>query len=82
MIRRVLSVPTYSPPLVTLWEIALSNSEKTKVLTGSLEIQFELAHDPLEQAVIETVFGGCGHTFPPASELKPTPRRLKKPSGV
>jgi hypothetical protein len=56
--------------LVTPWEIALSKSEKTKVLTGSLEIQFELAHDPLEQAVIETVIGGCGHILPPVSELK------------
>lgn len=69
----MLSIPASSPPLVAPWGIAISDCEKAKALTGSLEIQFELVHDVSEQAVIETFLEGMWaySSYPsPASELK------------
>jgi hypothetical protein len=48
---------TPSPPLVTPGGIALSDSEKDKVLVDSLEAEFQPVNDPLEPALIEKIDG-------------------------
>ena len=45
MIKRVMRVPTPSPPLVTPWGIALSGSKKAETLADSLVIQFQPVTD-------------------------------------
>jgi hypothetical protein len=50
-----MSVPTPSPPLVTPWEIALSDSEKAEALADNLETQFRPVTDPSVPAVNEMV---------------------------
>ena len=48
-----MRVTAFTPPLVTLRGIALSDSEKAEVLSDSLEAQFQPVTDPSDQAVIE-----------------------------
>jgi hypothetical protein len=58
MTRRVIKVPTLSPPLVTPGGIVLSDSEKSEALTDSLEAQFQAVNDTSDSAVMEMVDEG------------------------
>ena len=53
--KRVMRVPTPSPPLVTLGGLALSDSEKAEALADSLKAQFQPVTVPSFPAVIEMV---------------------------
>ena len=53
--KRVMRVPTPSPPLVTPRGIALSYSEKAEALADNLETHFQPVTDPSVPAVIEIV---------------------------
>jgi hypothetical protein len=53
MTRRVMTVPTPSPPLVTPGGTTLSDPEKAEALADSLESQFQPVNDPSDPAVIE-----------------------------
>ena len=53
--KRVMRVPTPSPPLVTPGGIALSDSEKAEALADNLETQFQPVTDPSVPEVIEMV---------------------------
>jgi len=55
MTKRVIRVPTPSPPLVTPGGIALSESEKAEALADKLEAQFQPVTDPSVPAIIEKV---------------------------
>jgi hypothetical protein len=55
MTKRVMKVPTPSPPLVTPEGIGLSDSEKAEALADNLETQFQPVTDPTVPAVIEMV---------------------------
>jgi hypothetical protein len=78
MTKRVMRVPTPSPPLVTTGGIPLSDSEKAEALADNLETQFQPVTDPSVPAGIETVNMGMGSYFKaPASEP-----RLSKPEEV
>ena len=55
MTKRVMRVPTQSPPLVTTGGIALSDSEKAEALADSLETQFQPVTFPSVPAFIEMV---------------------------
>ena len=55
MTKRVMRILTPSPPLVTLWGIALLGSEKAEALVDSLEAQFQPITTPSVPAVIEKV---------------------------
>jgi len=55
MTKRVMRVPTPSPPLFTPGGIALSDSEKAEALAESLKTQFQPVTDPSVPAVIEMV---------------------------
>jgi hypothetical protein len=55
MTKRVMRVPTPSPPLFTPGGIALSDSEKAEALADSLEAQFQAATVPSVPAVIGMV---------------------------
>ena len=69
MTKRVMRVPTPTPPLVTPDGIALSDSEKAEALADNLEAQFQPLTDPSVPAVIETVAVALGSYFLyPASE--------------
>jgi len=69
MTKRVMRVPTLSPPMVTTGGIALSDSEKAEALTDNLKVQFQPVTDPSFPAVIETVDVALGSYFlGPASE--------------
>jgi hypothetical protein len=73
--------------LVTPWRIALSEFEKADSLVGSVEIQFELVHDPSEQAVIATVPSASELKFTKAAEVEETiwgPKggRALNPNGI
>jgi hypothetical protein len=73
MTKRVMRVPTPSPPLVTPGGIALSDSEKAEGLADNMETQFQPVTDPSVPAVIEMVdvaLRSCYLT--PASERKLT----------
>jgi hypothetical protein len=73
MTKRVMRVPTPSPPLVTPGGIALSDPEKAEALADNLETQFQPVTDPSVPAVIEAVNAGLGSYFmAPASEPKLT----------
>jgi hypothetical protein len=72
MTRRVMRIPTPSPPLFTPGGTALSDPEK-EVLTDSLESQFQPVNDPSDPAVIEKVAEGLqAYSYAPASEPKLT----------
>ena len=69
--KRVMRVPTLSPPLFTPGGIALSDSEKAQALTDSLEAQFLSVNDLSNPAVFEMVDEGRqAYSFDPASEPK------------
>jgi hypothetical protein len=71
--KRVMRVPTPSPPLVTPGGIALSDSEKAEALADNLETQFQPVTDPSVPAVIEMVDVALRSYFlTPASEPKLT----------
>jgi hypothetical protein len=55
MTKRVMRIPTTSPPLVTPGRLAVSDSEKAEALADSLEAQFQPVNDPSVPAVIEVV---------------------------
>src|SRR5215510_6141397 len=73
MTKRVMRVPTPSPPLVTPGGIALSDSEKAEALADSLEAQFQPVTVHLVPAVVEMVDVALESYFQtPASEPKLT----------
>jgi hypothetical protein len=53
--KRVMRVPTPSPPLQEPGGLALSDSEKAEDLADSHQVQFELVNDPSGPAAIEMV---------------------------
>ena len=53
MCKRVMRVPSPSPPLVASGSIDLLDAEKAQALAGSLETQFQPVNDPSETSVIE-----------------------------
>ena len=55
MTKRVMRVPTPSPPLVTPGGLALSDSEKAEALADSLEAEFQPDPVPSVPEVIEMV---------------------------
>jgi len=67
----MIRIPTSSPPLVTTWGLALSDSEKAEALADSLEAHCQPVKDPSVPAVIEVVnkaMRAC--SFAPANEPK------------
>jgi hypothetical protein len=76
--RRMMRVPTPSPPLLVPRGLALSDSEKAVALADSLEAQFQPLNDPSSPAVIEVVNEAMrAYENAPASEPK-----LTSPSDV
>ena len=55
MNKRLVRVPTPSPPLVTVGGLRLSDSEEAEALTDNLKTQFQPVTDPLVLADIEMV---------------------------
>jgi hypothetical protein len=55
MTRRVMRVPTPSPPLFTPGGTALSDPEKAEALASGLGSQIQPVSDPSDPAVIEKV---------------------------
>jgi hypothetical protein len=53
--KRVMRVPTPSPPLLAPGGLALSDCEKAEALADSLEAQFQAVNDPSSPAVFEAV---------------------------
>jgi hypothetical protein len=53
MTKRVMRVPTSSPPLQGPGGLALSDSERAEALTDSLEAQFQSVDDSSDPAFIE-----------------------------
>jgi hypothetical protein len=80
MTKRLMRVPTPSPPLITPVGIALSNSEKAEALADNLETPFQPVTDPSVPAVIETVNVGLGSYFmAPAREPRfPNPEEVQE----
>jgi len=73
MTRRVMRIPTPSPPLVTPGGLAVSDSEKAEALADSLEAQFQPVNNPSVPAVVEVVNEALrSYSFAPASEPKLT----------
>jgi hypothetical protein len=73
MTKRVIRVPTPSPPLVTPGRIALSDSEKAEANADNVETQFQPLTDPSIPAFIEMVDVALrSHFLTPASETKLT----------
>jgi hypothetical protein len=73
MTRRVIRIPTLSPPLVNPGGNALSDSEKAEALADSLESQSQTVNDQSDPAVIEKVTGALQvYSYAPASEPKLT----------
>ena len=69
MTKRLMRVPTPSPPLVTPGGLALSDSEKAEALADNLEAQFQPVTVPSVPAVIEMVDVALRSYFiSPASE--------------
>jgi hypothetical protein len=67
--RRVIRIPTPSPPLVTPGGLALSDFENAEALADSLEAQFQPVNDPSVPAGIEVVNEATrAYSFVPASE--------------
>jgi hypothetical protein len=61
MTKRVMQVPTPSPPLLVPGGLALSDSEEAEALADSVEAQFQPVNDPSDPAVIECLIRRCGH---------------------
>jgi hypothetical protein len=73
MTRRVMRIPTPSPPLFTTGGIALCDSEKAEALADSLESQFQPVNAPSDPAVTENVTEALqAYSYAPASEPKLT----------
>jgi hypothetical protein len=73
MTRRVMKVPTPSPPVVTPGGIALSDPEKAEALADSLESQFQPVNDPSDPTIIEKVDEALqAYSYAPASDPKLT----------
>jgi hypothetical protein len=53
--KRVMRVPTPSPPIVVPGGLVLSDPEKTEALADSLEAQFQPVNDPSDPAVVEII---------------------------
>jgi len=71
--KRMMRVPTPSPPLVTPGGIALSDSEKAEALADNLEAQFQPVTDSSVPEVSETVDVALGSSFlSPAGEQQVT----------
>ena len=71
MTKRLLRVPTPSPPLVKPGGIALSDSENAEALADNLEAQFQPVTDPSVPTVIEMVDVTLRSYFiSPASDLQ------------
>jgi hypothetical protein len=71
--KRVMSVPTPSPPLVSAGGITLSDPEKTEALSDSLQCQFQPVDVPSDPAVIYMVAEALqGYSYATASEPKLT----------
>jgi hypothetical protein len=69
MTRRVMRVPTPSPPLVTPGGTALSHPEKAEALADTLESHFQPVNAPSYPAVIEKVTEALqAYSYAPASE--------------
>jgi hypothetical protein len=67
--RRVMGVPTPSPPLLVPGGLALCDSERAEALADSLEAQFQPINDPSSPAVIEVVYEAMhAYEYAPASE--------------
>jgi hypothetical protein len=79
MAKRVMRVPTPSPPLVTQGGLALSDSEKAGALADSPEAQFQPVNDPSDPADIEMVGEALqAYSYAPASEPKlPNPAEVQ-----
>jgi hypothetical protein len=66
MSKRVMRVPTPSPPLQVLVGLALSDSEKVDALADKLEAQFEPVKDPSDRPLLRWLMRRCGHmSMPP-----------------
>jgi hypothetical protein len=73
MTKRVMRVPTPSPPLQVAGGLALSDSEKAEALADSLEAQLQPVNDPSDLAIIEMVNEAMrAYEYAPASEPKLT----------
>ena len=79
-----MRIPTPTPSLVTPEGLALSDSEKAKVLAGSLKAQIQPAKDPSVAALIEEVNEAMRtYSIELASEPKLTkPKECKTKYGV
>jgi len=84
MTRRVMSIPTPSPPLTTVGGLVLSDSEKAEALADSLEAPFQPVNDPSKPAVTDVVNSAVRTTLflPPESLNHPTLQRFKIPFGL
>ncbi|KDR21887.1 hypothetical protein L798_00389 [Zootermopsis nevadensis] len=73
MTKRVMRIPTPSPPLLVLGGLAVSDSEKAEALTDNLEVQFQPVDDLSDLTVIDTVDEAMrANEYAPASEPKLT----------
>jgi hypothetical protein len=73
MTKRVMRVPTPSPPLQVPGGLALPDFEKAEALADILEAQFQPVNDPSDPAVIEVVNKTMrAYEYAPASEPKLT----------
>jgi hypothetical protein len=73
MTRRVMRIPTPSPPLVTPGGTALCDPEKAEALADSLESQFQPVNTPSDPAVIEKFTESLqAYSYALASEAKLT----------
>jgi hypothetical protein len=69
MTKRVMRVPTHTPPLQGPGGVALSDSEKAEALADSLEAQFQPVDDPSDLAFTEMVdVANRAYEYAPASE--------------
>jgi hypothetical protein len=73
MTKRVMRVPTPSPPLQVPGGLVLSDSKNAKALADSLEAQYQPVNDPSDPAVTERVNEAMrAYEYAPASEPKLT----------
>jgi hypothetical protein len=63
MTKRVMRMPTPSPPLVTQGGLALSDSEKAEALADSIEAQFQPVNDLSTRQLLRWLVRRCKHTL-------------------